>query len=136
MTTLAQDVQRSFELGTINELPVIAGDIIYEGAAVGIVAASGYARPLQAADKFAGFAETQANNALGAAGDVHVRVRTQGFVELAIGSLVITDIGAAVYASDDDTFTKTATGNSFIGRVSRFVKAGVGIVSFNTLVAS
>lgn len=35
MTTLASDVQRPFELGTINEVPVIAGDIIYEGAAVG-----------------------------------------------------------------------------------------------------
>ncbi len=43
MTTLASDVQRPFELGTINEVPVIAGDIIYEGAAVGDNG-SGYAR--------------------------------------------------------------------------------------------
>ncbi len=135
MTTLAQDTQRSFELGTINELPVIAGDIIYEGAAVGLDS-NGYARPLVAGDTFVGFAETQADNSTGAAGDTHVRVRTQGSVELAISTLVITDIGGDIYASDDDTFTKTATANSFIGRVSRFVSAGVGIVTFNTLVTS
>ncbi|MCB9980270.1 MAG: cytoplasmic protein [Rhodospirillales bacterium] len=136
MTTLAQDAQRPFELGTINELPVIAGDIIYEGAAVGIVAGTGYARPLQAGDAFVGFAETQADNTNGAAGDVHVRVRMKGSVELAISGLVITDIGADIYASDDDTFTKTVGSNSFIGRVSRFVSAGVGIVNFDTLVTS
>lgn len=136
MTTLAQDAQRSFELGTINELPVIAGDIIYEGAAVGIVSGSGYARPLQAGDAFVGFAETQADNAAGAAGDVHVRVRTQGSVEVPVSTLVITDIGADIYASDDDTFTKTVGSNSFIGRVSRFVSAGVAIVTFDTLVTS
>lgn len=135
MTTLAQDAQRPFELGTINELPVIAGDIIYEGAAVGLDG-NGYARPLQGGDTFAGFAETQADNSNGSAGDTHVRVRTQGSVEIAVDSLVMADIGAAVYASDDDTFTKTDTGNSFIGRVSRVVSAGVGVVAFNTLVTS
>jgi hypothetical protein len=41
MTTLAANSPRSYELGTRNEIPVIASDIIYEGAAVGIVAASG-----------------------------------------------------------------------------------------------
>ncbi len=136
MTTLAKDVQRPFELGTINELPVIAADIIYEGAAVGIVSGTGYARPLQAGDAFAGFAETKCDNSDGAAGDKHVRVRTKGAVEVAVDSLVITDIGAAVYASDDDTFTKTSTSNTFIGRVARFVSAGVGIVTFDTLVTS
>ena len=34
MTTLAADKARNFELGDIQELPMIAADIIYEGAAV------------------------------------------------------------------------------------------------------
>ena len=135
MTTLASDVQRPFELGTINEVPVIAGDFIYEGAAVGDNA-SGYARPLQAGDYFYGFAEQQIDNVNGSAGDKKVRVRTQGAVELPIAGLAITNIGAAVYASDDDTFTLTATANTYIGRVARFVKSGVGVVTFNTLITA
>ena len=35
MTTLAADTPRDMELGDRNEFPVIASDIIYEGAAVG-----------------------------------------------------------------------------------------------------
>jgi hypothetical protein len=57
MTTLAVDKARTWEIGERNEFPVIASDIIYEGAAVGIVLASGHARPLTSADRFAGFAE-------------------------------------------------------------------------------
>ena len=35
MTTLAANTPRPKELGNVNEIPVIASDIIYEGAAVG-----------------------------------------------------------------------------------------------------
>jgi len=63
MTTLAANLPRSYELGALNHLPVIAADIIYEGAAVGVVAASGHARPLTAADRLPGFATRQADNA-------------------------------------------------------------------------
>lgn len=135
MTTLASDVQRPFALGTINEVPVIAGDIIYEGAAVGDDG-NGYARPLQAGDYFYGFAEQNVDNSDGAAGDQAVRVRTQGAVEVPIAGLAITDIGAAVYASDDDAFTLTATANTYIGRVARFVKSGVALVAFDTLITT
>jgi hypothetical protein len=130
MTTLAKDLARPFDLGDRNEFGVVAADIIYEGAAVGDNG-SGYARPLTAGDPFLGFAESQADNSGGAAGAVNVRVRDTGRVQLAIGSLVITDVGKPVYASDDDTFTLTATSNSYIGRVVRFVSAGVGIVEFD-----
>jgi len=56
MTTLAVNLPRSYEQGDRNDLPVVAADIIYEGAAVGDNA-SGLARPLVAADPFLGFAE-------------------------------------------------------------------------------
>lgn len=130
MTTLAKDTPRAWELGSINELPVVAADIIYEGAAVGDNG-SGYARPLVAADPFRGFAESNADNSAGSAGDKNVRVREYGKVQLAISGLAITDVGKPVYASDDDTFTLTATSNSHIGRVVRFVSTGVGIVAFD-----
>lgn len=130
MTTLAKNVARAFELGDLNDIGVIAADIIYEGAAVGDNA-SGYARPLVAGDAFLGFAEEKADNSAGAAGDVNVRVKARGRVKLAISGLAITDVGKPVYASDDDTFTLTASTNSAIGRVLRWVSTGVGIVEFD-----
>lgn len=131
MTTLAVDKPRDFQLGEIEEYPVIATDIIYEGAAVG-ENGSGYARPLVAGDKFLGFAIAKVDNSTGAAGDKRVRVKTRGRIKLAVTSLAVTDNdGVAVYASDDDTFLKTASGNSKIGWCSQFISSGVGIVLFD-----
>lgn len=133
MATLTQNTQRSYQMGDAEEYPVIAADIIYQGAAVG-ENASGYARPLQAGDRFLGFAEAKADNAAGAAGDVNVIVKTRGRIQLPIAALAITaNDRPAVYASDDDTFTLTPTSNSLIGYVSRWDSAGVGIVEFDAL---
>jgi len=131
MATLAADKARTVELGDINEIPVIASDIIYEGAAVGDNA-SGYARPLVAGDPFRGFAERKADNSAGAAGDVNVRIKTKGLIKLPISSLAITDVGKDVYASDDDTFTLTKSTNTRIGYVHRWESTGVGIIAFET----
>jgi len=130
MTTLAKDQSRDFQQGEINDTPVIATDIIYEGAAVGDNG-SGYARPLVAGDPFLGFAACKADNAAGSAGDVYVRTKVKGRVRLNISSLAITDVGNPVYASDDDTFTLTASTNSYIGRVVGFASTGVGYVEFD-----
>jgi len=133
MTTLAADKARSFELGDIQELPMIAADIIYEGAAVGDNA-SGLARPLVAADPFLGFAERTADNSAGAASALKVRVRTRGQVQLAVtGVASAADVSETVYASDDDTFTLTAGSNTAIGKVSRWVSGTTCIVAFEAL---
>lgn len=131
MATLATDKQRPYELGDLNSLPMVATDIIYEGAAVGIEAASGNARPLNAGDAFAGFCIQNADNATGSAGDVRVQVKTHGEVQLPVTNVAATDIGKPVYASDDDTFVLTATNNSYIGKVKRFVSTGVAVVAFD-----
>lgn len=131
MTTLTVDTPRVYQLGDLEEYPVIAADIIYEGAAVG-ENASGYSRPLQAGDVFQGFALEQVDNAAGSAGDKRVRVRTKGRIELAIAAIAITaNDRPAVYASDDNTFTLTASTNSLIGYVSRWVSTGVAVVEFD-----
>lgn len=131
MTTLAVDVPRGFSLGDLDEYPVIAADIIYEGAAVG-ENASGYARPLVAADPFLGFAMEQADNAAGSAGDKRVRVLVRGAVTLPISGLAITaNDHPPVYASDDNTFTLTSSGNTKIGWVRRWVSTGVAVVEFD-----
>lgn len=137
MTTLAAAKARAYELGTIQQYPVIAADIIYEGAAVG-ENGSGYARPLQAGDPFLGFAETTVDNSAGSAGDKSVRVRRVGQVQLAVaGATAVTaNDGPLVYASDDDTFTLTASTNSIVGRVSRWVESGVCVVAFDAGMAA
>jgi hypothetical protein len=130
MTTLAANKPRAYELGDRNELPVIASDIIYEGAAVGIVDGTGHARPLNAADRFAGFAESKADNSAGAAAAINVRTVKSGEIELAVSGAVITDVCQPVYATDDDTFVFSPVGGVFIGRVKRFVSSGVVVVEF------
>lgn len=130
MTTLADNAVRDFELGTVNEMEVVAADTIYEGAAVGDDGA-GRARPLVAGDPFRGFAETKVDNEAGAAGDKRVRLRTFGLVRLTLAAAAITDVGKPVYASDDDTFTLTASGNSYVGRVHRYIAGNDVIVAFD-----
>lgn len=131
MTTLAANKPRRFVVGERNHLEVVASDIIYEGAAVGLVESSGYARPLSAGDEFAGFAVEKIDNSDGSAGDLHVEVAKKGSIQLDVSGAVITDVGQPVYASDDDTFVFTPTGNSFIGFVRRFEASGVVHVEFN-----
>lgn len=131
MTTLANNKPRAYELGIRNHLPVIAADIIYEGAAVGVVDASGHARPLTSADRFAGFAVAKADNSGGAAAAINVEVQKSGEIELAVTGAVITDVNQPVYATDDDTFTFLPTGAVFVGYVKRFVSAGVAVIDFN-----
>jgi hypothetical protein len=131
MTTLAVDKPRAEELGMQNEIPVIAADIIFEGAAVGVVDATGHARPLNAADRFAGFAMNKCDNSLGAAAAKNVKVLQVGKVQLPVTGAVITDLEQPVYASDDDTFSFVPTGGVFIGFVHRFVSAGIVVVRFN-----
>ncbi|KQT10971.1 hypothetical protein [Ramlibacter sp. Leaf400] len=132
-TTLATNSPRAYEIGSRNEFPVIAADMIYEGAAVGLVDASGHARPLANADRFAGFAEAKADNSAGSAADINVRVVESGKVQLAVTGAVITDVGQPVYASDDDTFSFNPAGGAFVGFVHRFVGAGVVVVAFDAL---
>lgn len=133
MTTLAANKSRAFEIGSRNAFPVIASDIIYEGAAVGIVDASGHARPLNSADRFAGFAEENADNSAGAAAAINVRVVESGKIQLSVTGAVITDIGQPIYANDDDTFQFSPVSGAFVGFVHRFVSAGVVVVAFDAL---
>jgi hypothetical protein len=131
MTTLATDTPRAYEVGDINEFPVIASDIIYEGAAVGLVKASGHAQPITSADKFVGFAEKKADNSSGAAAAINVRVVRKGAAVLAVTGAVITDIDQPVYASDDNTFSFIKTSGVFIGFFRRFTASGYGVVEWD-----
>jgi hypothetical protein len=122
----------TFEIGERNEFPVIASDIIYEGAAVGIVKASGHARPLTAVDRFVGFAEEQVDNSAGAAAALNVRVIKKGAVKLSVTGAVITDVGQPVYAQDDNAFYIPQDQRGLY-RIHEpvYVSSGVAIVEFD-----
>ena len=126
---LSADTPRVYELGNINEVPVKASTLIYEGAAVGLTA--GYARGLVAGDSFVGFAQRKADNsAVATDGAINCKVIAKGLIELTITGVAVTDVGSPVYASADGTFTLTESTNSYIGVVYRYVKANTCIVAF------
>lgn len=127
---LSGDVLLQTELGFHNTFPVRASTKIYEGGAVGIDTA-GNARPVNAGDKFGGFAVAQADNSSGAAGDIRVQTMAAGRVQLAVSGAAATDLHRAVFASDDGTYTFTGAGNTYIGKVCRYISSGVVMVAFD-----
>lgn len=137
MTTLSADKVRDLGPGDHTDLPVIASDIIYGGAAIGIVSASGHARPLVgtgSVDTFGGFALRKCDNSTGSAADKYVKAVYRGVVaNLAVTGALITDVGLPVYAQDDDTFSFVPTDGVFVGFVKRFVSAGVVDLAFDAM---
>lgn len=125
---LTRDVQREYSRSAIESAvprayPQDAATVIYEGAA--LMHASGVATPLTGDGAvFVGFATTKSDNTGGADGDKWVNVYRKGEVVLSVtGATSGTLTGAAVYASDDGTFTLTAGSLGKIGEVVRFLGA-------------
>lgn len=132
MTTLAANTQRFYQIGDNEDYPIIADDIIYQGAAIG-ENASGYSRPLVAGDPFQGFCDAECDNTGGSAGDLLVTVKTRGRVVIPVtgASAITVNDRPAVYASDDNTFTLTSTSNSLIGYVSRWISGTNCVVEYD-----
>jgi len=136
MTTLAADSPRTFHtsnLDSFDQLEAGTDDIIFRGAAVGTTT-TGYAFPLltSSAVIFAGFAEAKCDNTGGANGAKRVEIRNRGKVQLTVSGATRADIGKAVYASDDDTFTLTEGASTIlIGFVDSCNTAGQPVVAFS-----
>lgn len=123
--TANREVQRYVDQ-ELRGYAVAAGANVFKGAFIGL--SGGYARGLVASDPFVGIAYEAMDNTGGAAGVKSVRAYTQGDFRLALAGAAITDLGASVYASDDETLTLTASGNSLVGKIVGFEAAGVVIV--------
>lgn len=128
-TRLTKDINRVYELGNINELPIAGSQVIYQGAAIGCNS-YGYAKSLENGDIFAGFAEDNVNNSAGLDGDKKIRLRKKGAILLDIPGVALGDIGRAVYALDDNTFTLSPTNAVYIGKISRIESIGSALVDF------
>ena len=120
---LSADSPRHYSVkGVENALPVQASSTIYAGSAC-TIDTGGEVGPLATGEAgFVGFAIAKADNSGGSAGDINARVLTDGEIELTITGLDDNNnIGDEVYATDDNTFTLTASGGTAIGRVSQIV---------------
>ena len=105
---------------------------IYRHALVGIQAADGYAYPARSGtptDAFVGVADVSAHST--AAGATLVQVKKTGSYLFATTGALQTDIGATVYAADDQTVTKTATNNVAVGTIVEVPSATVVRVRIN-----
>lgn len=132
MAVLAANEGRVFEQEPnpiYNDLPVDAAVEIFEGSALGENASTGNARPLVNGDTFLGFAANGVDNLSGSAGDKVVRVRQRGIVKLDVTTVAgAADLGAAVNATDDNTFLLGA--GTSLGKVNRHVTGSIAMVYF------
>lgn len=119
---LSANTTRTFEVeGKHESVQPAQAVVTYAGSAVSRDS-GGEVGPLAASEAFAGFAIAKVDNSGGSAGDLNVPVYDEGVVTLSITGLDDNnDIGDAVYASDDNTFTLASTGNVQIGKVAQIV---------------
>lgn len=112
--TASTDLYYPEKLGQSYGYGVLAGVKLYGRAIVGITSTK-LAVPAGhgSAVKLIGLAEERVDNSAGADGDVKVRVK-KGLFLIPL-SATVANIGAAVYATADDTFTLTASTNLQIG---------------------
>ena len=123
MAALTKAIEVLEKDGVVRALPV-AVDVIYRGALC-TVNAAGFVAPagLAAGETFVGVAEETVDNSAGAAGDLKVRLKTEGRYLLTGAGFAQADIGATVYAEDDQTVTKTAGTSAPVGQIDEFVSA-------------
>jgi hypothetical protein len=111
--------------------PMDAAAVIWEGSAVSLNNANGYARQLNTGDTFTGFATRTSNNSVnwvngnvlpptsGLVGAQTCPVIERGKVQLSVatgGVLAgsVADVGLAVYATDGQTFTGSNGGGALL----------------------
>lgn len=121
--TAARDAQKKDGLIVSYKLP--ASGTVYKGTLVSARVADGYVYPARsgtATDIFLGVArETKSGD--GTAGSARAQVEKSGSFVFAASGMAQTDIGAAVYASDDSTVTKTSTSNQLVGYIEEVLSA-------------
>jgi len=127
------------ELGDYNSIPVIDNDIVYEGAMVGMVAGSGHGNPINLSgdgtDVFMGHSRYEVDNTLvdHAAAGKNIRLLCGRYrLKVTLTGVAITDVGATVYASDDNTLTKSSSNAVVVGVITRYVTTHTCIVEFRT----
>ena len=125
----SKNVPLVLETGDRNVIPVASTKRLFEGA-MAFLDASGYATPTPGAI-FLGHVIDEADNRTGGNAAISAEMR-QGIykAQVALASVAITDVGAPVYATDDNTLA--LVGTYAVGKVVRYVSANVAIVEFTS----
>ncbi|OIO70885.1 MAG: hypothetical protein COS35_06520 [Zetaproteobacteria bacterium CG02_land_8_20_14_3_00_50_9] len=127
---LTKDANTPERDGALVSAPVAAATIIYAGSMVALNAA-GNAVPAAdtAALKVLGRAESQVNNAAGAAGDLKVTVKrgTFRFKNSGTAALAAGDELTNALVEDDGTVAKTSTNSIVAGKIIEIDASGVWV---------
>lgn len=131
---MTRNKPRTYIAAELGAQPLADSTVVYEGACMGVHAATGRVRALVSGDLFAGFARQKVDSTtlVGGQAAATVPLAASGVVELAVSGATATSLGASVYATDDDTFS--LTGGSVVGTVVRVPAAGVVECKFAALV--
>jgi hypothetical protein len=115
------------ETGDRNVIPVATTKRLFEGA-MAFLDASGYATPVPGT-VFLGHVAAEADNRTGQNGTIPVTLRYGRYrAQVTLASVAITDVGAPVYATDDNTLS--LAGVYQVGKVVRYVSANTAVVEF------
>ena len=138
MCALSANAPIVHELGDYNSIPAGADEIVYEGSMIGESdgtsgqVSAGYGEALVVGDTFVGHSRDKVDNTGGSDGDKDIRVLSGRYrLEVTLTSVAITDVGSAVYASDDVTLTLTPNASP-VGVIIRYVASNTCVVEFRT----
>lgn len=121
----ARDAKRKDGLIVSYKMPASTSSTIYKGTMVSVRVADGYAyagRNGTATDKFVGVA-TETKSGDGTAGSARVKVQKTGSFIFVASGMAQTDVGKAVYISDDQTVTLTSTDAQLCGYIEEYLSA-------------
>lgn len=140
MTALAQGRNTPEAAGDIEEYPVLADTVCFEGG-IAVLDGDGYVKPgvtatgLIAVGRF----ERRADNAGGASGAIRAKVK-KGVFRFANSAgadeVLISHIGDNCYIVDDQTVAAVATGRSIAGRVEQVDAQGVWVRMGSAMLAA
>lgn len=138
MTVLAANRETARKEGGLKSYPC-GVDIIYKGGLVGINPA-GYAMAFPVAASAQGFvlagvAYEKVDNSAGSAGDVSVRVYTEGLFLFTATSITQAMVGQMMYLVDDNIFDDVAGDEQIpVGILVEYVSATSGWISINAAI--
>ncbi len=120
----SNDVTRTTRNGRELSFPVAAATLLYGGTIVAVTAAGLAVKPDNgSAVVCVGWNKIRVDNSAGAAGDVQAQV-SKDPIKIPLAGATAANIGASVYAIDDNTFSLTNPGGKLVCGTILTVDAG------------
>lgn len=123
MANLTVSREDSRKDDVVEAYKVKASTKIYKGALVAVDSSGYVVTGVSTAVRIVGVAYETIDNSSGASGDLSIRVWRTGSFQFNASGMAVTNIGAKVYVTDDNTVTLTATSNIQVGVITEFLSA-------------